>query len=55
MVGQWASDPDLIAQAEFERKLVDGWNRKKRRAPVQVDERPSKVIVISDNENGMEG
>ncbi|KAJ7820470.1 hypothetical protein B0H13DRAFT_1921232, partial [Mycena leptocephala] len=31
MVGQWASDPDLIAVDEFESQLAEGWTRKKKR------------------------
>lgn len=54
MVGQWAGDSDLLAQTEFEQKLVEGWSRKKRRAAVPADERHSKVIIVSDTENDME-
>jgi hypothetical protein len=31
MVGQWAGDPQLIAQEEFEQELVEGWTCKKKR------------------------
>ncbi|KAF7377412.1 hypothetical protein MSAN_00162800 [Mycena sanguinolenta] len=38
MVGQWASDPDLIAVDEFESQLAESWTRKKkRRAPASAE------------------
>ncbi|KAJ7834368.1 hypothetical protein B0H14DRAFT_2590951 [Mycena olivaceomarginata] len=38
MVGQWASDPDLIAVDEFESQLVEGWtHKKKQRAPASPE------------------
>ncbi|KAJ7707903.1 hypothetical protein B0H16DRAFT_1824214 [Mycena metata] len=51
MVGQWASDPDLIAVDEFQSQLAEGWARKKkRRAPVSAEAQgSSKVIVVEDD------
>ncbi|KAJ7738130.1 hypothetical protein B0H16DRAFT_1694902 [Mycena metata] len=51
MVGQWASDPDLIAVDEFQSQLAEGWARKKkRRAPVSAEvQGSSKVIVVEDD------
>jgi hypothetical protein len=51
MVGQWATDPDLIAVDEFESQLVEGWTRKKkRRASASAEAQgSSKVIVVEDN------
>ncbi|KAJ7805863.1 hypothetical protein B0H14DRAFT_2382340, partial [Mycena olivaceomarginata] len=51
MVGQWASDPDLIAVDEFESQLVEGWTcKKKRRASASAEAQgSSKVIVVEDN------
>ncbi|KAJ7735696.1 hypothetical protein B0H14DRAFT_2639135 [Mycena olivaceomarginata] len=51
MVGQWASDPDLIAVDEFESQLVEGWtHKKKQRAPASPEAQgSSKVIVVEDN------
>ena len=51
MVGQWGSDPDLIAVDEFESQLAEGWTRKKkRRAPASAEAQgSSKVIVVEDN------
>ncbi|KAF8164056.1 ribonuclease H-like domain-containing protein [Mycena galopus ATCC 62051] len=51
MVGQWASDPDLIAVDEFESQLAEGWTRKKkRRASASAETQgSSKVIVVEDD------
>ncbi|KAJ7798049.1 hypothetical protein B0H14DRAFT_2618253 [Mycena olivaceomarginata] len=51
MVGQWASDLDLIAVDEFESQLVEGWTcKKKRRAPASAEAQGSStVIVVEDN------
>jgi len=51
MVGQWASDPDLIAVDEFESQLAEGWTRKKKcRAPASAEAQgSSKVIVVEDD------
>ncbi|KAJ7621309.1 hypothetical protein FB45DRAFT_870976 [Roridomyces roridus] len=51
MVGQWASDPDLIAVDEFEKQLAEGWTRnKKRKAPATAEASGSaRVIVIDDD------
>ncbi|KAJ7730732.1 hypothetical protein B0H16DRAFT_1329794, partial [Mycena metata] len=51
MVGQWASDPDLIAVDEFQSQLAEGWARKKKwRAPVSAEAQgSSKVIVVEDD------
>ena len=53
LVGQWSTDPALIAQEEFEKSLVDGWSRKKKRkAPdmeVDDDKRPRTVIDVDNN------
>ncbi|KAJ7089568.1 hypothetical protein C8R44DRAFT_861423 [Mycena epipterygia] len=50
MVGQWASDPDLIAVDEFESQLAEGWTRKKKwRVPNAAEAQgSSKVIVVED-------
>ncbi|KAJ7822701.1 hypothetical protein B0H13DRAFT_1919994 [Mycena leptocephala] len=50
MVGQWASDPDLIAVDEFESQLAEGWTcKKKRRVPNAAEAQgSSKVIVVED-------
>ncbi|KAJ7086543.1 hypothetical protein C8R44DRAFT_650830, partial [Mycena epipterygia] len=50
MVGQWASDPDLIAVDEFESQLAEGWTRKKKRRVPNAAEAQgsSKVIVVED-------
>jgi hypothetical protein len=51
MIGQWADDSDLIADTEFEQKLVKGWTRKKRKAPAPPDDdRHSKIIVVDESE-----
>jgi hypothetical protein len=51
MVGQWASDPDLIAVDEFESHLFEGWTcKKKQRASASAEAQgSSKVIVVEDN------
>ncbi|KAJ7798051.1 hypothetical protein B0H14DRAFT_2618249 [Mycena olivaceomarginata] len=51
MVGQWASDLDLIAVDEFESQLVEGWTcKKKQRAPASAEAQGSStVIVVEDN------
>ncbi|KAJ7889085.1 hypothetical protein B0H14DRAFT_1175758 [Mycena olivaceomarginata] len=51
MVGQWASDLDLIAVDEFESQLAEGWTcKKKQRAPASAEAQgSSKVIVVEDN------
>ncbi|KAJ7612564.1 hypothetical protein FB45DRAFT_874785 [Roridomyces roridus] len=50
-VGQWASDPDLIAVDEFEKQLAEGWTRnKKRKTPATAEASGSaRVIVIDDD------
>ncbi|KAJ7880440.1 hypothetical protein B0H13DRAFT_1891778 [Mycena leptocephala] len=50
MVGQWASDLDLIAVDEFESQLAEGWTRKKKqRVPNAAEAQgSSKVIVVED-------
>ncbi|KAJ7339724.1 hypothetical protein DFH08DRAFT_812100 [Mycena albidolilacea] len=51
MVGQWASDPDLIAVDKFKSQFAEGWTRKKkRRAPASAEAQgSSKVIVVEDS------
>jgi hypothetical protein len=51
MVGQWASDLDLIAVDKFKSQLAEGWTRKKKwRAPASAEAQgSSKVIVVEDN------
>ncbi|KAF8218351.1 hypothetical protein K438DRAFT_1796715 [Mycena galopus ATCC 62051] len=51
MVGQWASDPDLIAADEFESQLAEGWTHKKKQRALASAEAQgsSKVIVVEDD------
>ena len=36
LIGQWARNPELVAQEEFEQALADGWTRKKKERPQRL-------------------
>lgn len=50
MVGQWAGDDNLIATDAFEKELVKGWTRGKKRKALDNadDDRHQKVIVVDE-------
>ncbi|KAJ7876405.1 hypothetical protein B0H13DRAFT_1893651 [Mycena leptocephala] len=56
MVGQWASDPDLIAVDEFESQLAEGWTRKKkRRVPNAAEAQGSSKVETRGRGRGRAG
>jgi hypothetical protein len=58
LVGQWARNPELIAQEEFERTLVDGWSRKKKRKATETvdddDDKRPRIVIDVDNNTAMD-
>ena len=58
LVGQWSSDPALIAQEEFEKSLVEGWSRKRKRKALPEteldDDKRLSTIIDVDNDSAMD-